>query len=353
MHQSDAKTWFVCTLLAWVAWGSLGNRACAQAPAAPDPDGSLPNVLQPLLLLRLPENKAGPALVPGEDLPPPRLAAPGAEPNQPLEVIEFRDLDLATAMRLLSEQTGLNIVPSAEAGKTKVTFFVQGMTPENAVSALAQQNGLITRRDPTLNIIRIYTSKENQADLATFREEETEVFTLLYPNAVNVGTAIRNLYGASRVQVSYGSPITDQLTSSDLQQRLNRFDLINSRSLGLGYFQNGGFGNGGTIGGQGVNVTSVGTGGGGVGVTSLGGVGGAGGIGSISSIGIGGIGGIGGQQGLRAGQQLLQPAIPPEKRLEGLTPDEIQELEDALSKPGAERSQVLLDIFAAARRAST
>ena len=64
----------------------------------------------------------------------------------------------------------------------------------NAVSTIAQANGLITRRDPTLGIIRIFTSKENQIDLATFREEETEVFTLLYPNAVNVGTAIREMH---------------------------------------------------------------------------------------------------------------------------------------------------------------
>lgn len=343
MVRYHAKTLLLCAVLAWVP-----NQAGAQVT---DADGSHPDALEPLLLPRQPDSRLATVQAP-EDLPVPRLANPGGAPSQPLEVIEFRDLDLATAMRLLSEQTGLNIVPSEEAGKKKVTFYVANMTPENAVSALAQANGFITRRDPALNIIRIYTSKENQADLASFREEETEVFTLLYPNAVNVGTAIRNLYGSTRVQLSYGGPITDNLTSIDLQQRLNRFDLINSRSLGLGFFQNGGFGNGGTIGGTGTSVTSIGggIGGGGIGVTSVGGIGGVGGgIGSITGFGIGGTGGIGtgiGTQGnLRLpGQPLGQP-LQPEKRLEGLTPDEIQELEDALSKPGADRSAVLLDIL--------
>src|SRR5262249_32202241 len=156
-------------------------------------------------------------------------------------------------------------------------------------------------------------------------------------NAVNVGTAIRNLFGASRVQLNYSGFITDQLTSFDLQQRLNRFDLINSRSLGLGIFNNSVTGLGTTTGGTGVSVAGVGTGvgglGGGIGVANSGGGGlggfGGGGLGALGSLGFGGQGGgFGGVGGQRPGQ--LQQIVPPEKRLEGLTPDEIQELQDAL-----------------------
>ena len=75
------------------------------------------------------------------------------------------------------------------------------------------------------------------------------MFTLLYPNAVNVATAIRDLFG-TRVQLSLGA--SEATSLFDLQFRFNRFDLISSRSLGIGLPQGGiGAGFSGGIGGIG------------------------------------------------------------------------------------------------------
>src|SRR5437762_968284 len=97
--------WTHCLwLLGVLAWGgsdALGNRARAQVP---DPDASQSDALQPFVMPRFPDLRnaaAGPA--DPQEFPAPRPAPPGAAAGAPLEVIEFRDVPLQEAMRLLSQ----------------------------------------------------------------------------------------------------------------------------------------------------------------------------------------------------------------------------------------------------------
>src|SRR5262249_18861409 len=127
---------------------SLIGAASAQVPAVP----ALPMGL--------------PAPAPGDDgiLPQARVLPSGGDgaADQPLELVEFRDLPLVDAMRLLSQQSGMRIVPSAQAGRTSISLYLQDVTALTAIAALCQANGLIYRRDPGTGIVRIFTSKENQ-----------------------------------------------------------------------------------------------------------------------------------------------------------------------------------------------
>ena len=268
-----------------------------------------------------------------QELPAPRVAGPNeaAATDLPLDLVEFRDIPLFEAMRLLSQASGLKIVPSAEASKTNISLYLQNVTPLTAVAAVAQANGLIYRREPDSGIVRIFTTKENQRDLSAFREEQTQVFTLLYPNAVSVARAIRDLFGA-RVLVSYGEN-DERLTLTDLEQRFTRFDLINARSLGLGFGQ------------QSSGISGTGTGFGGVGGTSGGGGGGAG----RTSTGGGLSGGVPISRAITQQQQqqiqLQKLAETPQKQYEGLTPEEIQDLERAFTGKEQPDRTLLLELL--------
>jgi general secretion pathway protein D len=99
-----------------------------------------------------------------------------------LDLVEFRDQPLGEAMRLFAAQTGLNIVASPEARKVVVALYLRDVTAEAALDALCKSNDLWHKQDPSSGVIRISTAKEYQRDLTSFREEQTEVFTLLYPN---------------------------------------------------------------------------------------------------------------------------------------------------------------------------
>lgn len=304
------------------------------APSLPDPPPILPVAVQ---VEPQPEGKK-PELPVG---PPPRKAPDAAD--APLELVEFRDLPITEAMRFLSEQSGLKIVVSEQAAKKKVTLYLTDVPAMTAVVAVAQSHGLIHRRETDTAIVRIFTDKENQRDLADFREEQTRVFTLLYPNAINVATSIRDLFG-DKVSLSYGAE--SGLTFDDLQERFDRFDIINSRSLGLAFGGLGGGGIGGGLGGIGGGLGGIGGGLGGFG----GGFGSGGGYGGgRGGIGRGGIG-LGGYGSNRISDQVREQrdvraaydSNKPGERLVNLTPEEIQQLENAfVDKEAPDRTKLL------------
>jgi general secretion pathway protein D len=198
---------------------------------------------------------AAPGVVAGQDPVTQPVTQPASQPqSQPAESIrqvEFQELPLSDAIRLLARQTGLNLVASQEAGKAKVSLYLQNVSPQSVVEELCRANNLWFRQDEASGIVRIMTVSEFQRDLTSFREVQTQVFSVLYPNAVSTASAIADLYG-SRVQLSLGED-ESQGDSRDISERLNRFDLVDQRSQGIGIFSSGGgttVGGGGQTGGQ-------------------------------------------------------------------------------------------------------
>jgi len=163
-------------------------------------------------------------------------AAPAAGPM--VQQVEFRDIPLADALHMVTRQTGLNLVASQEAGKTRVSLLLQGVPARAAIEELCRANNLWYREDKASGIIRIMTVAEFQRDLTAFREEQTEVFSVLYPNAAAIATAIADLYG-DRVQLSLGGD-DDATESREIDERFRRFDTVDQRSQGIGLFGAGG-----------------------------------------------------------------------------------------------------------------
>lgn len=151
--------------------------------------------------------------------------------DKKMAVIEFSDVPLSEAMRLFAEQSGLNVITSAEAGKTMLTVYLKNVTAISALEAIVKANGLFYRVEPNSGIVRIATLKEYEKDLSSFREEQTRVFTLLYPNPTAVAQVIQQVFG-DRVQLSRADADAEDLL--DLSRRFTRFDLVAGRSMGLG-----------------------------------------------------------------------------------------------------------------------
>jgi general secretion pathway protein D len=244
-----------------------------------------------------------------DDLPNPKL---GLSSAKQLELIEFEDVSLAEAMRLFSEQSGLNVITSTEAGKTKVTVFLKNVTPVDALEAMVKANGLFYRIEANSGIVRIATRQEYEKDLSSFREEQTKVFTLLYPNPSAVAQVIQQVFG-DRVQLNRADNEAEDLM--DLTRRFSRFDLVDRRSLGLGSFSNSANGNQSGSGGMGMGM--------GMGL----GMGMGMGMGNNGQAGMNGMsGGINGQA-LRASQR-------EKEALKGLSAEQIQMLENQTEEDG-------------------
>lgn len=202
----------------------------------------------------------------------PSGASAGRTPAAPLpadvrlDLVDFRSLPLRDALRLLAEQSGINVIASNRAATQEVSLYLTKVTVQQAIDALVRTNALWQKRDPGTNVVQIFTVEEYSLDLESFREEQIEVFTLLYPNPYDVAYTINDIFG-DRVQLSFGS--NDNEVYNDLQNRLDRFDLINSRGQALSNFGSstsgfgGGFGGGGFGGGGGGFGGGSGIGGGG------------------------------------------------------------------------------------------
>lgn len=235
-----------------------------------------------------------------------------------MEVIDLRQVPLSDAARILSEAGGLNVVSSVEAGKTIVSLYLTQVQARDAVEALCRSHNLWFREDEKSGIIRIHTPEEYKRDLGSFQEELTEVFDLRFPNANDVGRAIQDLYG-SRVRMNQSNFMQDFQATMELQQRFQRFDIVDGRSQNLGVS--------GQTGNNSVNSAAQMTGAGGM----------AGGRVSVGRNGLGaggfGAGGFGSGFNTTSFQTIPEP-----QRIENLTAEEIQTLEDR-----AENAEKMLD----------
>ncbi len=226
-----------------------------------------------------------------------------------LAILQFDDLPLAEAMKLFSDETGLNVICSSGAGETIVNVFLRDVEPLAALEAIVKTNGLFYQVNEESGIIRIATSAEYDKDLTSFRDEQTRVFTLLYPNPVAVAQVISQIFG-DRVELNMADADTEELM--DLSQRFSRFDLMDGRALGLGTFDGGGQSSGG--GGRG----GAGAGGGAMGQGAVGGQ-------------MGGGGGAMNRSRSRSDSTNAQNSA----LQNGLSAVEIQELEDQLAFSGS------------------
>ena len=193
------------------------------------------------MVRRNPVRVAGPArpraMVAPQQADLPRPVAAAARTSGRLHVIRYDGVALSEAMQLFSDETGHNVICSAQAGQVEITAYLRDVAPLEALEAIVKANGLFYRIDQESGIVRISTADEYEKDLTSFRDEQTRVFTLLYPNPVAVAQVIAQVFG-DRVEWNTADSDTDAL--QDLSHRFNRFDLVDGRSLGLGTFDHSG-----------------------------------------------------------------------------------------------------------------
>ncbi len=257
-------------------------------------------------------------------------ASASTRPDADITYLEFADARLMDALRMIAEQSGNNYSASATANKVTVSAFLRHVSADSAVEEICKSHNLWFKKDDVSGITRIMEVKEFEKDLVGFREEQTEVFTLLYPNAIDVAIAIADLFG-DRVELSLGNEDLNE-DANDLQSRFNRFNIIGQGNLIASAFQNsstnttgGGVGGGTSVvnGGQ-----SFGFGGG------LGGGGFAGG-GFGGGLGGGGTTNSTAERYRNRSRSRQNPDGSPqtdEERFSNLTPDQAQRVQEAIDR---------------------
>ena len=254
--------------------------------------------IQELLVLILFINVGQPLFAqPAPPEPPQPAAMANAEyqisKKQIITRLELNNSSVLDATRLISEISGLNVVATQEAGIVELSLFLRHIKTIDAIETLCKVGGLWYREEEEVGLVRIMTTEEYGKDLVIYREEDTQVFTLLHPNVFSIAQHIQDLYG-ERVLLSLPRFYDDQFlaTAGQMSSQL-MMTMQMAGSMGGG----GGMGMGGNnidIGGMGMGRMGGGmvSGMGGMGMMGMGGMG----MGGMGMMGMGGMGGGGPQQ---------------------------------------------------------
>lgn len=131
------------------------------------------------------------------------------ESRLPLSEIEFSDATVQDAIRVIAEQTGVNIVATREAGTRRFTLFLRALSVREAIDSIARVAGLWYRYNDKTGVYLVMTTEEYFRDITVFREENTEVFTLSFQNVVKVARTIQAMFGDDRVSLSEDDEVDD------------------------------------------------------------------------------------------------------------------------------------------------
>ena len=124
--------------------------------------------------------------------------------------------------------------PSAEAGKKRVSLYLQNVRPLVAVAAVTPGQRPRLPRDSETGIVRIFTTRKSPSATSRASGRTDQGLHAAYPNAFDAAQAIADLFG-DRVECSFGVDSGRAVRRHPTGSRLDRFDLIDSRSHGLGY----------------------------------------------------------------------------------------------------------------------
>ncbi len=153
------------------------------------------------------------------------LAAPERPQTELLRHLECQKVPVGVLMRLVADQTGVNISVSDAASSKAASMFLRNVPADVAVEEICRATGLWFRRETLGRVLRVMTMDEYSEGLNTFREESTEMFTLLYPNVIEVASVIYGLH-PDRTFVSLGEEEFDEDDEYDLSRRFRRFRVI-------------------------------------------------------------------------------------------------------------------------------
>jgi general secretion pathway protein D len=166
------------------------------------------------------ETAAGSVFLSGRFTP---LEKPTGKTGNLVRHLEAESVALGELIKLIADRTGVNISSSDAAAGKSVSIFLRNITVAAAVEEICRTAGLWFRGDG--EIIRIMTMEEYAKNLASFREESMESFTLLYPNVVEVAGVIYGLY-PDRTLLSLGEEDIQEDGENDLSRRFRRFRVL-------------------------------------------------------------------------------------------------------------------------------
>ncbi|MEM1108872.1 MAG: hypothetical protein AAGH99_09305 [Planctomycetota bacterium] len=123
-----------------------------------------------------------------------------------------------------------NVLVSADVADQEITVRLGDLDLNGLLDAIGFSQNLIVQRDRDTGVYALRSAQSVEQGVVSLRDDQTKVYTLLYPNAPDVARAIGNLFG-DRVIVTLDEPSDD--ARLELEERFDRFELLDEQSTDI------------------------------------------------------------------------------------------------------------------------
>lgn len=109
--------------------------------------------------------------------------------------VEFKQVNMQDAVRILSELSGRNVIVTKDAADNEFSLFIRNASLVDAIDSMCRVTGLWYRKDAETGVYIVMTAEQFKADVQVYRNETTRIFTLKHQNVVSAANAIQALFG--------------------------------------------------------------------------------------------------------------------------------------------------------------
>ncbi|MEM9882004.1 MAG: hypothetical protein AAF800_03695 [Planctomycetota bacterium] len=144
--------------------------------------------------------------------------------------VRIVEAPLAEVVGEIGAAARANVLVSADVADRPVTLRLGDLDLDGLLDAIGFAQDLIVQRDRDTGVYALRSPQSVEQSIVSLRNDQTRVYTLLYPNALDVARAIGNLFG-DRVIVTLDEPSDD--LRRELEERFDRFELLDEQSTDI------------------------------------------------------------------------------------------------------------------------
>jgi general secretion pathway protein D len=115
--------------------------------------------------------------------------------SEKLGDIDFKDISVVDAARVLSEVSSVNIIVSQEAESKRFSLFIRDTSIKDAIESICKITGLWYDYDREAKVFMIMTEEQYKKNIVVFRDEKMKVFNLHHQNIMAAVNAIEGMFG--------------------------------------------------------------------------------------------------------------------------------------------------------------
>ncbi|MFT3822172.1 MAG: hypothetical protein QM750_31900 [Rubrivivax sp.] len=212
-----------------LAWLCLPCALALLAPPAARADGDPGSVPAPRATGAAARTARGAAAAARGQVPAPAASSASSAATAADETglaarmtLDLRQASVATALRLISEVSGHNLVATRAAAERELTLYLVSTSAGEALDAVTRAAGLWVLWRPQSRSHMVMTAEEYQRELTVFGEERTEVLHLRHHNVVAAANSLRAVFGARvRLQTPVEENLGETLKVTDLRRAVS------------------------------------------------------------------------------------------------------------------------------------